>query len=90
MKKAFLAPLAVLAAALTSGEAVAMPVAAQPTESAADALADQGDRISINHNGDVFKFVLRRNAETGQLFSDHESHYSHGSHGSHRSHMSGY
>jgi len=90
MKRVFLAPLAVLAAALSSGEAVAMPVAAQPSTSSTDALAGQGDRVSISHNGDIFKFVLKRNAETGQLFSDHESHYSHGSHGSHRSHMSGY
>lgn len=90
MKKAFLAPLAVLAAALTSGEAVAIPTHTTSTEVSPEAARIPSDKISVTHEGDIFNFVLKRNAETGQMVAEHESHYSHRSHSSHRSHTSGY
>jgi hypothetical protein len=90
MKKAFLAPLAVLAAALPVGEAAAIQIQSSPNEMKSENFTAPSDRVSFKHNGDVFGFVLKRNSETGQMVAWHESHYSHSSHDSHSSHSSHY
>ncbi|CDW94494.1 MULTISPECIES: His-Xaa-Ser repeat protein HxsA2 [unclassified Thiomonas] len=93
MKKTFLTPFAVLAAALPSGQASASP---SPKPSATDALSPaqpvvgaprQDGSVSVKSNRDLFNFVLKRN-ELGQMMAYHESHASHASHASHRSHYS--
>jgi len=92
-KRKFLLPLAALAAAFTTEQAVANvapePLAPQDdAATAADSHAN-GDRVFANNGQDQFSFVLKRGS-AGQLMAWHESHYSHYSHDSHSSHSSHY
>ena len=94
-KRPFLAPLAALAAALTSGQSTASVLSetATPTVDQTDATRlqlKQGSSETVNavHGENVFSFVLSR-GEGGQMMAYHSSHSSHASHSSHRSHYSG-
>lgn len=79
-----------LVASFAADTAVAM----QDQSSTSNTLIESGtlvavkERFSVVENGDQFNFVLKRNAETGQMMAWHESHASHASHSSHSSHYS--
>jgi hypothetical protein len=93
MKKHFLTPFAILAAALAADQAAATPVAATPDADPAKNAAVgalPSPNFQIRQGNDLFNFVLKRNGETGVMMADHESHASHASHASHSSHASGY
>lgn len=93
MKKIkFLAPIAALAAAFSSDQALAYNQETQKSpliDSEHSAPGDLNENITMSNGKDSFNFVLKR-AEGGELMAYHSSHGSHGSHGSHRSHSSGF
>jgi hypothetical protein len=61
-----------------------VPHGSQPT-----AALKRPDALAIRDDaGNMFNFVLKRSAETGQMMAWHESHASHASHASHSSHYS--
>ena len=87
----FLLPLAILAAAFASDEAMANvqePTSVPQTDVSTTPHTVSPDRITVNQGQDRFSFVLKR-MEGGMVMADHESHASHASHGSHSSHYSG-
>ena len=94
MKKAFLTPFTVLAAAIPGAHAsaAAAPLEAKlaprdaPSVTAAGASISDG-KVSVKADGNLFSFVLKR-SESGVMVAQHESHSSHASHASHRSHYS--
>jgi len=96
MKKKFLTPFTVLAAAFT----VALPTTCLSHPGPESALSSvinltqpivgaprQDGRFSVRSNGDIFNFVLKR-SDFGEVLAQYESHASHASHSSHTSHYS--
>ena len=93
MKKQFLKPFALLAAAMASDQALAAPAPAAPdheTYKAESLAVAPTQSIQVRQGTDLLRFVLKRNGDTGVVMADHESHASHASHASHSSHASGY
>lgn len=95
-KRNFLLPLASLASAFTSEQALANmnqeTQAVHQTNSDAVQNVTLSDRVTMSNGNDKFSFVLKR-VDGGTLMAWHESHASHASHSSHsshRSHQSGY
>jgi len=101
-KRSFLKPLSVVLAALASAAAwgttkqlpataplVPENTASVPVEPSNAPIAPNESRALLfqDATGDIFKFVLERNAE-GQFLAQHQSHWSHNSHSSHSSHAS--
>lgn len=59
------------------------PLKAQATDAIGN---NQPEMMNIHDSaGDLFKFVMKRSVETGQLMAYHSSHASHSSHRSHYS-----
>lgn len=91
-KRGFLVPVAALAAALTTEQAVANvgPEASTPPTGSVELTgAKQAERVVTSNGHDQFSFIIKR-TDSGEVMAWHESHASHTSHGSHRSHYSGY
>lgn len=95
-KRNFLLPLASLASAFTSEQALAnvnQDVHVTPqTNDAAIQKVTLSDTVVMSNGNDKFSFVLKR-SDAGALMAwhqSHSSHASHASHSSHRSHYSGY
>lgn len=95
MKK-FLNTFAAIAASFAAQSASASvaqqapeSTASKDTEQVGALKALQSEKIAArSQSGDIFNFVLKRSAETGQMMAWHESHASHASHASHSSHYS--
>ncbi|MGC9216452.1 His-Xaa-Ser repeat protein HxsA2 [Acidithiobacillus sp.] len=96
MKKKFLTPFTVLAAAFTaalpatclghSAPDSALPSVINLTQPVVGVPRQDG-RFSVKSNGDIFNFILKR-SDFGEVLAQHESHASHASHSSHTSHYS--
>lgn len=91
MKKSFLVPVGVAAAALSPISTNAT-ITIQPTNTKVDSKADQavaqsGTKTHVMQflKGDEKHELFMKKSEAGLLFAAHGSHASHGSHGSHRS-----
>lgn len=92
-KRSFLLPLATLASAFTSEQALAnvnqdTQVTPQTNTDAVQNVT-LSDRVTMSNGNDKFNFVLKR-VDGGALMAWHESHASHASHASHSSHRSHY
>lgn len=89
MKK-FMTPLAMLVASFATDTALGLQDQSSTVNTQIDSRSTvpARERFSVVENGDEFNFVLKRDAETGQMMAWHESHASHSSHSSHRSHYS--
>ncbi|POA47180.1 hypothetical protein C1893_16015 [Pseudomonas sp. MPR-ANC1] len=90
--RAFLVPMATLAAAVATEHASAS-APHQIVESPADQTISiqsppQSENLSVRGGNDLFTFVLKR-GDQGQFMAYHSSHSSHASHSSHSSHHSG-
>ena len=83
-KHKFLLPLAVLATALTTNQALANTQFIVEVDNATKA---NPDNIAIN-SSNQFNFILKT-ADSQTVMAYHRSHRSHYSHRSHRSHYSG-
>ncbi|MGY8524955.1 His-Xaa-Ser repeat protein HxsA2 [Paracidovorax citrulli] len=92
--KGFLKAFAAVAAGFAAQNAPAMQVpthASTGQNSVSPSDSKPSERIAVRaQSGDVFSFVLKRNAEEGTLMAYHHSHASHASHSSHASHASHY
>lgn len=96
-KRAFLMPLATLAAVFSTNQATATvdapsaPLVDEDASQHLQQLTQQAaqETVQVEAGGDQFQFLLHR-GEQGQLMAWHSSHSSHRSHASHRSHYSGY
>ncbi|WP_156173837.1 His-Xaa-Ser repeat protein HxsA2 [Cupriavidus basilensis] len=87
--KGFLKAFAAVAAGFAAQNAPAMQVPTQDS-SAQSSVAPSDiatkERVAVRtQGGDAFSFVLKRNAEEGNLMAYHQSHASHASHASHYS-----
>jgi len=92
-KRNFLLPLASLASAFTSEQALAnanqdVHVTSQTNDAAVQKIT-LSDRVVMSNGNDKFSFLLKR-VDGGALMAWHESHASHASHASHSSHRSHY
>ena len=91
MKKSFLIPVGVAAAALTplsSNAALSIhPSNTKVDDEAKQMVASSGTTTHVMQfsRGDEKHELLMKKSEAGLVFSAHGSHASHGSHGSHRS-----
>ena len=91
MKKSFLVPVGVAAAALSAvsshATATIQPVSAKIVGEGDQAVAQSGATAYVMQflRGDEKHELLMKKSEAGLVFSAHGSHASHGSHGSHRS-----
>ncbi|MCY1291969.1 hypothetical protein D9M68_579140 [compost metagenome] len=96
-KRAFLMPLATLAAVFSTNQASATveapsaPLVEGHAGQHVQQLTNQADQetVQVKAGGDQFQFLLQR-GEGGQLMAYHSSHSSHASHASHASHSSHY